>query len=183
MVPISTNRAAHRGGVEQGVDEVVVQQVDLVDVEQPAVRGGQQARLEVRDAFGQRALQVQGADDAVLGRADRQLDQLRRAAVPGGVVVRAVRAERVGGRGIAGEPAAVHDVHARQQTCQRADHGRLRGALLAAHQHPADGGRDRGQDERQAQVRQPDDGGERVRLQQRSSSSATGRSSHSARLA
>ena len=35
-----------RRGVEQHVDEVVVEQVDLVDVEDPAVRYGEQARLE-----------------------------------------------------------------------------------------------------------------------------------------
>ena len=37
-------RAAHRGGVEQHVDQVVVQQVDLVDVEHAAVGAGQQSR-------------------------------------------------------------------------------------------------------------------------------------------
>ena len=35
---------AHRRGVEQHVDEVVVQEVDLVDVQHAAVRAGQQAR-------------------------------------------------------------------------------------------------------------------------------------------
>src|SRR5439155_4518855 len=37
---------AHRGGVEQDIDQVIVEQVDFVDVEQGAVRLGQQARLE-----------------------------------------------------------------------------------------------------------------------------------------
>ena len=35
---------AHRGGVEQHVDQVVVQQVDLVDVQHATVRAGQQPR-------------------------------------------------------------------------------------------------------------------------------------------
>ena len=35
---------AHRGGVEEHVDEVVVEEVDLVDVEEVAVGGGEQAR-------------------------------------------------------------------------------------------------------------------------------------------
>ncbi len=73
--------AAHRGGVQQQVDEVVVQQVDLVDVQQPAVRLGEQARVELGDALGQRAAEVQRADDPVLGGADRQLHQAGR---PGG---------------------------------------------------------------------------------------------------
>ena len=41
----STCARPMRGGVEQQVDEVVVQQVDLVDVEHAAVRGGEQAGL------------------------------------------------------------------------------------------------------------------------------------------
>ena len=35
---------AHRRGVEQHVDKVVVQQVDLIDVQHAAVRAGQQTR-------------------------------------------------------------------------------------------------------------------------------------------
>ena len=82
-----------RGGVEQQIDEVVVQQVDLVDVEEAAVGGGEQPGLEGLHAFGQRAFEVEGADEPVLGRADRQLDEPGRAAASrraGGV--RAVRA-------------------------------------------------------------------------------------------
>ncbi len=104
-------RAAHRGGVEQQVDEVVVEQVDLVDVEDAAVRGGQQARLVDDLAGAEGLLQVERADHAVLGGADRQLDQ------PGGassrlrVAVRAVGAVRVRVDRVAAEPAAGH--HAR----------------------------------------------------------------------
>ena len=71
-------RAAHRGGVEQQVDEVVVQQVDLVDVQDPAVGAGEQAGLVLRLALRQRALEVQRAEHAVLGGADGQLDQADR---------------------------------------------------------------------------------------------------------
>ena len=74
-------RAAHGGGVEQQVDEVVVQQVDLVDVEHAAVRLGEQPRLVGADALRQRPLQVQRPDEPVLGRADRQLDE------PGGALL------------------------------------------------------------------------------------------------
>ena len=65
--PTSTNRAgwrwrdavaldhvdARHGDVEQHVDEVVGEQVDLVDVQHPAVGGGQQAGLEADLAAGQ----------------------------------------------------------------------------------------------------------------------------------
>ena len=95
-------RAPHRGGVEQQVDEVVVQQVDLVDVEHAAVRVGEQPGLVGAHALGQRALQVERPDQPVLGRADRQLDQPGRAGAPRPRRTRrpcgAVRAARVRGR-------------------------------------------------------------------------------------
>ena len=50
---------AESRGVEQQVDEVIVQQVDLVHVAQTAMRAGQQAGLVRRDALGQRPLDVQ----------------------------------------------------------------------------------------------------------------------------
>ena len=59
---------ARRRHVEQQVDEMVLQQVGLVDVEEAAMRAGQQTGLERLLAAGQRALQVQRADDAILGR-------------------------------------------------------------------------------------------------------------------
>ena len=68
---------AHRRGVEQHVDEVVVQQVDLVDVQHAAVRAGKQTRREGVLAVAQHPLQVQRADHPVLGGADGQLDERR----------------------------------------------------------------------------------------------------------
>ena len=63
-----------RRGVEQHVDEVVVEQVDLVDVEDPAVRLGEQARLERLLALAQRLRDVDRPRDPVLGRVERQVD-------------------------------------------------------------------------------------------------------------
>jgi hypothetical protein len=54
---------------------VVVQQVDLVDIEDAPVGGGEQPRLEGLDPLRERTLQVEGADDAVLGGTDGQLEQ------------------------------------------------------------------------------------------------------------
>ena len=75
-------RPAHGGGVEEGVDEMVVQEVDLVDVEHAAMGLREQTGLVGTDALGQRALEVERADEPVLGRPDRQLDELRRAVEP-----------------------------------------------------------------------------------------------------
>ncbi len=153
---------AEGGGVEQQVDQVVVQQVDLVDVEHAAVGCGQQPGLVRRDAGRERALQVQRPDEAVLGGADRQLDEAGRTRAGRERGVRAVRALRVRRGGVAGEAAALHDRDRRQQRGERAHDGRLGGALLAADEDTPDGRRDGVDDEREAQVVQPDDGGERV---------------------
>ncbi len=67
------------GDVEQDVDEVVGEQVDLVDVEHAAVGGGEQAGPERQLAAGQRSGDVERAEQAVLGRAERQLGEAARA--------------------------------------------------------------------------------------------------------
>ena len=68
--------AAERGRVEQHVDQVVGQQVDLVDVQQPAVGRRQQARLERGGTVGQ----AHGRGRACRGRGPRSR---RSAARPG----------------------------------------------------------------------------------------------------
>ena len=68
-----------RGGdIEQQIDEMVFEQIDLVDVEKAAVGSRQQARLERLLAARQRAFQIERADHAVLGRAERQIDHRHR---------------------------------------------------------------------------------------------------------
>ena len=69
---------ARGGHVDQQVDQMVVEQVDLVDVQKAAVRARQQPGLEGLDALRQRALEVERADDAVLGGAQRQVDHRHR---------------------------------------------------------------------------------------------------------
>ena len=96
---------AHRGGVEQDVDEVVGQQVDLVDVEHAAVRARQQPGLEGALA-GQRAAEVQRAHEAVDRRADRQLDERRRALLHDGVRLHHPSGARSPGAKQNGRPAA-----------------------------------------------------------------------------
>ena len=65
---------AERRRIEEHVRQVVVEQVDLVDVEDPAVRLCQQARLERLLAGGQRPGDVDRAGDAILGGVQGQVD-------------------------------------------------------------------------------------------------------------
>ena len=64
----------HRGGVEQHVDQMIVQQVDLVDVEHATVGAGQQSGGKRVFAVAQHPLQIQRADHPILGRAQRHFD-------------------------------------------------------------------------------------------------------------
>ena len=121
-----------RGGVEQRVDEVVGQQVDLVDVEDPLVGAGQQPGLEGLLA-GQGARQVQGAHEPVQGGAERQLDQRGGALGDGGI-----GGHLAAGRALAGgegERLALGREDRREQRREAAHGGRLGRASLAAHEH------------------------------------------------
>jgi len=125
------------GGVQQHVYEVVVQQVHLVDVEDPAVGSREEAGVELVVA-GQRVGHRQRPEDALAGGPERERHQrdgsLRDRRVrplstvvtlPVGVTRRtAERAVRDGALGP-------------QQVTQRPDGGRLGGPLLATDQQPA----------------------------------------------
>jgi hypothetical protein len=67
--------ARHR--VEQRIREMVRQQIDLIDVEHAAMRLRQHPRLQRRLAF-HRALDVETAEQPILRRTDRQIDERRR---------------------------------------------------------------------------------------------------------
>ena len=66
---------AHRGRIEEQIDQVIVQQVDFVDVEDSAVRLGQQARFEVHRALAESLFEVDRSRDAILGGTDGKLHQ------------------------------------------------------------------------------------------------------------
>src|SRR5919199_660245 len=66
--------ATRRGNVEEEINEVIFEQVHLVYVEEAAVRAREQAGLEGSAPFGERALDVERARDAILRRVERQLD-------------------------------------------------------------------------------------------------------------
>ncbi len=63
------------GDVEQHIDEMVGQQIDFVDVKHPAVRRRKQPGLETEVSLGQRDGQVEGPDQAVLGRPQGEFDE------------------------------------------------------------------------------------------------------------
>ena len=138
---------SHRRGVEQHVDQMIVQQVHLVDVEHATVCAGQQPGRKRMLAVAQHALQVQGADDAVFGCAQRHFDQTG-----------AGPATRRGG----------------QQRRQPTHRGRLGGPLLAADQRAADLGAHGAQQQREPQLVVADDGAERIRLHGSSASPEPG---------
>ena len=158
---------AHRGCVEEDVNQVVVEQVDLVDVEDVAVRLGQHAGLKAPGACAQRGFQVDRADDAILGCVDGQLDHPHAAPVVRQDTGRPQPAAAVGAQGIhvgrvAAEVAAFDDVVLRQQPGQRAHGGRLAGPLLAPNEHAADHRVDGVQDQGELHLVLSDDRRERV---------------------
>ena len=130
--------------IQQQVDQVVRQQVDLVHVQHPAVAGAQQAGMEVTLAAAEGRPQVDGADEAVLGGADRQLDERSSVRQQGG--------EAAGERG-------------------------LGAALVATHEHAADGGIDGIEQEGELGLVLADHGGQRKHRCHRPSSQPSASSS------
>ena len=66
--------ASHGGGVEEDIDQMVVEEVNLVDIEDSPVGGGDQAGLETLGAGLDGGLDIQGTDQAVLGGADGKVN-------------------------------------------------------------------------------------------------------------
>ena len=155
------SRTAHRGRVEQQVDQVVVQQVDLVDIQDAAVGAGEQAGLIFGDAFGEGPFEVKRAEDAVFGGAHGEFDEPDGPGFDGGIgFERAVGGEWVAFARVTGETVAGDDVDRRQNVGQRAHHGGFGGAFFAPHEYAADRRRDRGQRKGERHVVGSDDGAE-----------------------
>src|SRR5690606_5120894 len=64
---------AHGSRVEQDIDNMVIQQVDFVNVEQPAVGSRKHARFEMAFAFLDGAFDVECAHNAIFGGGDGQI--------------------------------------------------------------------------------------------------------------
>src|SRR4051812_31738740 len=94
---------------------MVRKQVHLVDVQQTSIRTRQESRLELALGVFEGTLQVERAEDAVLGGANWQIDERGGAGGPREGRIRAfvaratLRAARCAGRRIAREAAAIDD--------------------------------------------------------------------------
>ena len=123
-----------------------------------------QPRLERLDALGQRLFEVERADDAILGGAERQVDDGHRhlhgfqRAGPGA----AIGAQRGFVAGVAAVAAALDGLHFRQQRAERADRGRLAGASVAEDEDATDRRVDGGDQDAELHVVLSDNGGKRI---------------------
>ena len=154
--------AAHGGGVQQHVNQVVVEEVDLVDVQDAPVGRRNQPRLEVLFAGLDGLLNVQRPYQPVLSSSYRQVNDanLTRRRTAGISCLAAPLANLLGNAGLAAVGATGNHGNLWQQRRQRADGGALGRALLAPHQHAADAGVDGVKQQRALHRRLADDGGE-----------------------
>ena len=129
---------ARHGDIEQQIDEVIFKQVDFIDVEKTAIGLGEQAGFEALLAGGQRAFEIEAANDAIFRGAQRQIDEGNGAFFR--LLASAFAAAFDAGAAIIGSAfvtAAGHDLHRRQQTGQRAHGGGFAGAAIAEHHDTA----------------------------------------------
>jgi hypothetical protein len=140
--PLDDIYAAH-GNVEEHIDQVVLEEVHLVYIQDPAVCPGQKARVEAALSSLERVLNVKRAGKAVLGRVEGNLH--KRSTYPGGrellsrVVTSAaavVHLRRLPGRAVV--RAVGHDLDRGKHRAKRANRGRFPRALLPADENPAD---------------------------------------------
>ena len=128
------------------------------------MRARQQPRLEGAHAAGERAFQVQCADDAVLGGAQRQIHDRHRHArglhPPRPAQRAAGNAIAAARPGIAMIAAAFDHPHVRKQGSQRPHGSGFSGAAVAQHQHAAQSRIDRCRQQGELHLVLADNGGE-----------------------
>ena len=123
------------------IDQMILEKIDLVYVEKSAVGLREQARLERFLAARQRAFEIERADHAVLGRAERQVDHgdrlqcglegaPRRGGADGAQARRRRRIAMIG--------AADDGPHFGQKRGQRPHRRRFSGSPVAESEHAAD---------------------------------------------
>jgi hypothetical protein len=164
--PLALDHVLPRGGhVEEEVDEVVLEQVDLVHVEEAAVGAGEEPRLVDLLAVAEGALEVERADQPVLGGAEREVDHghLRLAGPARGTgalaPVALVAAGAVRGR-VAPVAAALGDRDRREDAGQRPHRRGLRRAAVPEDEHAAHGRVHRRDEQGGLHLVLPDDRGE-----------------------
>ncbi len=147
---------AGSGDVQQQIDEMILEQIDLVDVQEPAVGLREQSRLERFFAARERTLQIKRADDPVLGRAQRQIDHRDRPRegldCAAGGVGPAAHAKAGGRRWFATVRASDDGAHLGQKVGERTNGGGFSRSAIPEHQNAADGWIDGGDEEGQLHV-------------------------------
>ena len=117
---------------------MVFEQVDFVDIEKTAIGLGEQAGFKALFARGQCTFEIEAADDAVFGGAQRQIHEGHGAFLD--MLAGALAATFDAGAAIIGGAfvaAAGHNLHWRQQAGQRAHGGGFAGATIAEHHDTA----------------------------------------------
>ncbi|KAF5032414.1 hypothetical protein DSECCO2_617520 [anaerobic digester metagenome] len=155
---------AHGGDIEEDVGHVVVEQVDLVDIENPAVDRREEARIDRHLPLADRPLHIDGAHHPVLGRPEREVDDadpamLRFKVLTGGLFFGAGSTQAAVGITII--RAAPDHVDPGEHVGKRPDCSGLCGPFLAADEDAADPRVDGVEDERAFHRLLADDGGER----------------------
>ena len=129
------------------------------------ISGGQHAGLKVALAFLNGLLDVERADDAIFGGADRQVDERgaaggeRKFAFFGGAFL-ALGAPGRGAIGVTAKAAVPHHAHVGQKGGQGAGGGGFGRAAFAANEHTAQARVDRVQNQGALHAFLPDDGSE-----------------------
>ena len=124
----------HRRRVEQNIDDMILEQIDLIHIEDVAIRRCQDARLELLAPVPDRRLHVERSDHTILRRADGQLHHAHRNVLRCKWPLCASLLTRIaiefGGRRITVARTAAHRMQIRQKCGSRADGCRLRRPLL-----------------------------------------------------
>jgi len=125
-----------RRRIEQHVDEVVVEEVHLVDVEDTAVRPGEQSGVELELA-AERVRHGERPDDPLAGRPERERDERNRSFGRRRVgPLAAVLAPAFGRVRRAAVRTVLDGILRRKEVRQRPDCRGLRRSLLALHEKP-----------------------------------------------
>src|SRR6185312_2597646 len=139
---------AHRRDIQQNVNEVVRQKVDLIDVENPAVRRRQQAGLKRLSSILQRPFKIEAAEHTVLTGSQGQIYERYRGRLHGAelTVAHLASGRRLARSAVVGTPN--HSLDRWHNACQAPSGSTFRTAFLATNQHPANAWIDRAKKER-----------------------------------
>jgi hypothetical protein len=140
------------GNVEEEIDEVVLEEIDLVYIEVAAMGAGEEPGFVGLLAAGEGALEVEGADDAILGCTEREIDDgdadfVGAELLAGLFAGEAVVASAGAGVGVAAVPAAADDVHQWKERREGADRRGFGGPSMAEDKDPTDGGVNGGEED------------------------------------